>query len=745
MGAGAPESILFDRMSVGGSIKRFLSAECRPSTTLAFTFLPWLAAVFEISGINAALNLIGYAALVSLVGYAIIGFALPASARRQALVLVPAAGVLSVSSIGGIWLRLGLPLAWVPALWLALAVAALPILWSDRPLFTQKSVSYGASIAALSLLVCAIFFYPAARRDAVLRRDGSYNWIYVDTQYFHSLAADIASGDRPPRAPGDSAVELRYHFAAYSPSEAISHLTGLDLGDAFARVTRGSSFWALLLSVFGLGTLLSRKANGGSFGGIMAVAGLFFYGSLLSLFTDAYNSSGYVTGAILFKIPEVDVVADGGPFAHLILGHSMLHGLNAVSAVLGLCLLQEEAAPVAVWRRVVLVLLPALTIPVNSVASLYCLGAVCVLLFWARLDRASSWLLIGLTFLLYYGAWKIMDYSHAPDTAVAAMNHHPYLLWWSVAIEFTIGFGFRLVGFCWISQPLRRPFAFLVLAGSCGLLLFFLSLQLEGNERYGLYYLQALFSVFAFSRLTPDFWQRAKRIQWVSEWLGTATIALAILAASGILIALFAHFKHHPTNITYFHTKIAVTVLAFALLFGTSALARRSQMFAAASSAVLMGVLFVGFLAWITPWLNYAMGRARKDITLTAGEVQGLVRLKEASAQGELFATNKHAVDSLVTNRERSYAYGTLASRPVLLEGYLYHGVVDLPDFKRLLSDNDQMFTTTDGATLHHLAAAYHVQWLVARPGTDISVPKPLPAWLHELQATGDLKIYKVE
>ena len=41
-------------------------------------------------------------------------------------------------------------------------------------------------------------------------------------------------------------------------------------------------------------------------------------------------------------------------------------------------------------------------------------------------------------------------------------------------------------------------------------------------------------------------------------------------------------------------------------------------------SAILMGVLMIGFLAWITPWLNFGMGRMKMDITISPGEVQGL-------------------------------------------------------------------------------------------------------------------------
>ena len=111
-------------------------------------------------------------------------------------------------------------------------------------------------------------------------------------------------------------------------------------------------------------------------------------------------------------------------------------------------------------------------------------------------------------------------------------------------------------------------------------------------------------------------------------------------------------------------------------------------------SAILMGVLMIGFLAWITPWLNFGMGRMKMDVTISSGEVQGLKRLGELAARDERFATNKHDVDSSANKSGRSYAYAALSERPVLLEGYLHHTQSDSPAFKALLHDNDLIFTT---------------------------------------------------
>lgn len=596
------------------------------------------------------------------------------------------------------------------------------------------------------MLICAVYFLPGARNDAVLRHDGSFNWIYVDTQYNQSIAAAIKSGGSPPKDPGTATTDLLYHFGPYAPAAAISRLDGLNLGDAYARVTRGASLWALILSCFGLGTILSLKATGGRFGGIMSVAGLFFYGSLLSLFTNETNSSSHVTGAILFKIPGVEVPGQGGPFSHLILGHSVLHGLGAITAIMGLCLVQRERETANNWRGIILLALPALAVAVHSVAALYCLGVVGILLFWGRLGAVRSWLSIALMFCLFLAAWHIMGYGHAADAARTTINKDPGGYWWTVAVWFLIGLGFRIVGFRWISQPLRDPFSLLVLASVVGLLAFNLLLQFpHGEERYGMYFLQSTFSIFAFCRLPSGFWRGSERARWTTEWLRLATKGIIVLVVGALLMRIVVYATQGQAWIASFRLQILPGFLLVGLLVGMMVLMKRNRRFSTVASGILMVVLMIGFLAWVTPWLNFGMGRMKMDITLTTGEVQGLNRLGELAAPRERFATNKHSIDSVATDPERSYAYAALSERPVLLEGYSYRDVSALPEFKDLLRDNDLLFSTTNPETLRDLAKTWHVRWLVARPGTDIAVSRPLPPWLVEQQKCGALKIYRID
>jgi hypothetical protein len=723
----------------------FVHTDRQMPAVMGLVFLPWLAVVFLTAGAWAALNMVGYALIVLAAGYSVLCVALTGPARVGGVVLAPALGVLTISASSALWLRLGFPLIWLPALWLFLVAPGIIGLWFDRALWTQKTIAYGGTMVALSTLICLAYLLPSARNDAVLRSDGSFNWIYVDTQFNYAIAADIKSGDRPPKAPGTVTQELLYHFGPYVPAAAISRLDGLDLGDSLARVTRGASLWALVLSCFGVGTLLSLKCTGGRFGGIMSVPGLFFYGSLLSLFTDERNSSSHVSGAILFKIPGVDVLADGGPFSHLILGHSMLHGLIAITASMGLCLVSMERESASNWRELVLLTLPALAVPMHSVAALYCVSVVGILLFWKRLGSMRSWLLILLMLALFLAAWRIMGYSHAPDAVQATIKSHLTREWWPLSVCFLIGLGFRILGFRWISGSLKEPIAALVLASTFGMVLFSILFQLDGNERYGIYFLQSMFSIFAFSRLKHGFWHGAARIQWTEEWLRLARKGMILFALCALLIAVAAVLTNRHTGIDDFRVKILLTLLVVAVTAGSSALMKRSRTFSTAGSLIVMAILWVGFFAWITPWLNFGMGRMEMDVTISPGEFQGLNRLRKLDASGERFATNKHEVDSLAENRERSYQYGALAERPVLLEGYLYRGESKVAGFQSLLRDNDLMFTTTNPQTLREIAKAWHIRWLVARPGSDIALPRPLPSWLVQQQDCGDLRIYQID
>jgi hypothetical protein len=725
-----------------------LSSERGLPVTVLLVSLPWIAAMFYAPGIRGTLNFAGYAILVFAAGYGVVTLMLPAPTRPALWALAPAAGILAVSALTAFWARMGLPLLGALGLWVGLLAVGIWGLWRDRASWSKGTVTCGFTLAVLSALVCAVYFLPTARNNLVSRPDGSYSWKFVDAQHFHAMAASIKESGSPPKTPGTFTAELLYHFGPYAPAAAISKLDGLDLGDAVARVTHGASLWALVLSCFGLGTLLSRKATGQTFGGIASVAGLFFYGSLAALFTTAGTTTGHAARAMLFNVPGVQVLADGGPFDQLLVGHSVQHGLGAITVIMGLCLAATGCEPASAWRGIPLLVLPALAVPVNSVAALYCLGVVGTLLFWGRLWAVRSWLSITLMLCLFFGAWHIMGYGHAPDAAHAALNEHCIEQWWTLAVWLTVGLGFRIVGLRWISRPWNEPLSGLVLVTVLGLLAFALLLNLrDSNERYGFYFLQSLFSIFAFSRVTSGCWHGEERRQMTAEWLGLVTKTMAVFVVGAMVLRVAVRALHRDVWIASVSLQIVPGCLLILLLSGALVLMTRRRGWAAVGSTVFMGVLLVGFLAWVPVFVRYGLGTIRTGVTYPAGEVRGLRRLGEFMRPDERFATNKHALDSisLTPPYERSYGYSALAEHPVLLEGYLDRGENLLPGFDALLRDNDLLFTTTEPEMPRGIARTYGVRWLVARPGTDISLNRPLPSWLVEQHDCGDLKIYRID
>lgn len=728
--------------------REIISPESSVVVALGLGFLPWIAAVLVTAGAWGALNFLAYALIAVAAGYSVICVALPAAKRTETLVLAPSTGILAISALTAFWVRLSLPIVWSPLLWLALAAVGARGLWRDRNGWARIAVPNVVALSLLSSVVCAVYFLPSAYNDMVRLGDGSFNWRTIDSQHFHALAASIKESGTPPKSPGTATAELLYHFGPYAPAAAISRVDGLDLEDALDRVTRGAALWALVLSSFGLGTLLSLRASGTRFGGCMSAAGLFFYGSLMALFTGENSTSGHTSGALLFAIPEVVVRGDAGGFDYLLTPSALVYGLGAITAIMSMCLIEQERDSTLTWRIVALVALPALALPQNSVGALYCLGFVGILLFWTRLGERRSWLGIALMLCVFLGAWKIMGFDHSPDASDAAISLPLAREWWPVAVWFLIGLGYRIVGFRWIRRPLKDPVAAMVLASVVGLLSFYVLVHLrDQNEKYSLYFLQSVFSIFAFSRLTFGFWRNADRAYLMNEWNRPAAKGMIVFAAVGVLLCGFTVASHSHTGIAYFKMKLVVSILVLLLLSAIPALMRRNGKFPAAASALLVGVLTFGFLAWIPEWLWSGMDTLKHDVTYAPGEAQGLRRLGQLMAPTERFATNRHALDvkGNLPPIERSYGYSALSERQVLLEGYMSRGESKLPWFQPLLHDNDAMFTTTDPETLRDSAKKWQVRWLVARPGTDIALPRPLPAWLVEQRDSGDLKIYRID
>jgi len=184
----------------------------------------------------------------------------------------------------------------------------------------------------------------------------------------------------------------------------------------------------------------------------------------MSLFSNEANSSSYVAGAILYKIPGIEVLGDGGPFSHLVLGHSLLHGLVAITSILGLCF-DRIGGRIAFYMA----------------SSWFCLlrrsryhQFRCCLIHrleqWVYFCFGTSWGLRGLGYRFFLccasfsqrgGSWDSLTPLIA---AGAAIKQHILWQWRTIVISFLVGLGFRISALKWISKSFSDPLSVLVLA-----------------------------------------------------------------------------------------------------------------------------------------------------------------------------------------------------------------------------------------------------------------------------------------
>ena len=181
----------------------------------------------------------------------------------------------------------------------------------------------------------------------------------------------------------------------------------------------------------------------------------------------------------------------------------------------------------------------------HLVAALYCVGVASILLFWGRLGSVRPWLSILLMCCLFLGAWVIMGYNRSSDAARDDPQSQPGLVFVDAGGLVHGWPGIPDYGLSLDLQPLERP-AFPTGHCQCRGTLGVepLTQFRHGGERYGIYFLQSIFSVLAFSRLTSRFWRRDERAKWAAEWLSVATKGMIFLVAAAVLLRIAVYAVH---------------------------------------------------------------------------------------------------------------------------------------------------------------------------------------------------------
>jgi hypothetical protein len=608
------------------------------------------------------------------------------------------------------------------------------------------------SLVPLSVIIALLYYLPGAIRDAVYQPDGSFNWMFVDTQYFYAIASSVKSSIGVPRLPGTSFVYLNYHFGPYSIAGALSAALGIPLGDALVRVVRPIALISLILSTCAAGRFIGRGVGREASGGTFAVVGVFFYGAFTSLLANPLFEH-LTSGNLLSELPNL-IPSSGGLFAHLILGHSLVHGLNALLVLLLIMLAKLQTPEVSFFNPDPSMFGPAIIFPSSILLGFAFSGLYVVMFFWfgVRYKRTLLTLAIAIG-AAFYSAW-VMGYLTTLSTGHMvgfAPEQTMQTKLFSALAWFFIGLGVRVYAFTKLKNPFRDPVSAAVLILFSGLVATSMFIP-DYDARYGFLYAQGILGVFTFAWLSVPVYA-AFEGNWpevfseVNKFIRVVCIASMVFLSCAVVVYAFSdkhgsHFGEYSISImrtAKYSLKILLLSAASLFLF------HRSRKFKVLITACMISVYMLGFTAWVTDWMDYGLGRLKRDVTISKGEVHGLEVLRKISGKDDIIATNQHSLPDLKTNRpNRSYAYGALSERPVLIEGWEYSSVKNTPMFNKIFGENELIFTSDDGGLVKAIIDKYNIKYIVAKPGTTMNLATNPPVWLSEIPNTGSLKIYAV-
>ena len=608
------------------------------------------------------------------------------------------------------------------------------------------------ALVPLSLIIALLYYLPGAIRDAVYLPDGSYNWMYVDTQFFHAVASSVKSSIGVPRMPGTSTIDLTYHFGPYGIAGILSEALDISVGDALVRVVRPIALLSLLLSAYAAGRFLGRGIGREATGGILAVAGLFFYGSIVS-FLDNPVFTGLTNGNILSETPLL-IPSYGGIFAHLVLGHSQVHGMNALLVLVLVLFAKLQSPDKRNFNPDISALGPAIIFPSSILLGFASLGLYAVLFLWFGRQYKRTLLTVGIAVCAAILSAKTMGYIGALSSGnliSVAPSETMLSKLLSAFVWFYLGLGVRVYAFTKIRNPFQDHVSATLIILFTGLVATSMFIP-DFDSRYGFLYAQGVLNIFSFAWLTSPLHAAIDR-NW-SEVFSEVQKVIRIVLISGVVFLICAitfHFIYR--NIysdssdmslsairTIKYSSVLVLFSAVGLL-----LFNKSGIWKPLLTTCMICLYSFGFTAWVTDWENYGLGRQKKDITMSKGEVYGLEVLREVSHKGDMLATNQHSLSLQNQNKvNRSFGYEALSERPVFIEGWDYSSIRNTETFKNMLKDNELIFTSNDAASIKSVIDKYRIKYIVAKPGTDLDISNALPHWLTKIENTGSLNIYSV-
>jgi hypothetical protein len=678
-------------------------------------------------------------------GYLVLRAFLPKDLHGDLLLLAPAAGLIVAGGGAFLAAQHGLPLKGVlggclllglPGLWLA----AKPIArcWS-RP------ITYGVTITATVIAIILIYFLPVSLRDAVVTSGGEFQWIYVDDSYHQSIVSMIATGAHPVPSPGLSAQPLAYHFGPQALAATLVQVVGMNAGDAYVRVLRMIGIASLVCAVSAFGFGIAPHPKRANLSLILALCFTFFVCSAYEVFAMHYDSGGHMPAHVPHLSLQLGSLFSLDMYKETVMMGSGLWGITTLFVSAALLIRGRDGGIRSDSFCGAECLLAPLGIGLNTLAGISACGVIAgayLLLGWKRW-QTYLWIagMTALCFLVTRGPTQGLATSIG---GIASPGQIPQkmvdiLVWMTFTLLALKGLAY--LTFLYGNKKIVVSLALFTL----GWIPFYMVIQVYmSNQVYAMVFLSSLVGAYAAGPATY-LWMRIRGDSAISNH-STDTIvnlfkkvfwpAVAWGVVTLLMVGLFQR--------TAF--RVGVTLgLVILLLVGFFLLGAWQAGPASAGRRLALGVfgaLFVASaLGSVAIAAKLGWNGLGTTISLDAGRVRSLAKLRQATANNALIATAHHTVPQLLVDSTRCYEYGALSGRRVLLEGWLFREN-SFPTFLRIRSDNDTLFATTSAEQAAMIVRKYGVTHIVTEPSEPLHFETS--GWLRRLDNVGTLGLWEV-
>ena len=677
----------------------------------------------------------------------------PANRSAGSALLALPVGLTVFGGLAQMGHHLGLP-AW--PFWLFALVLALPGLGLARYLLRGRwfaPVSYGWLYLAAILLVCLVYYVPKSQQDSVRTEDGGVRWIYPDSA-FHEAIAAVLPLDAPLKNPGFFSADLPYHYGRHALAGWLVSLFAVTAGDGLARILHMLGLAAVALSGIRLGQATARSHQERPLAGLMAVLLLFFLPNFTSVFLNEGDSCARHPQTILPRCAatnELPMAVADGYFGHFLGGGSTLWAAVVALAVAALLSQPNEGAA---QTRNDLPFLPLAVsvfgLALNGVAGIACASVVAG---WALLSN-RNWrgiAFVAASVAIFRAGQHLTGLSQAgAGIAWIGLGGMAFALARGVLCAFFLLLSFRslcLLEMAWGTRKSKTVLVLFVLA-NCGLYeLFFL-------EGYPIQILAVVLSGYAAAPLASIVeslhdggasWSHA----WAAMMLCFKRYSLGILIVAGILLppSWYPFLRHRSSESIYgFSVLMPGVMFVAALLYVVLGRALKNGWTPRPGYAVAIGslLLLISASAVVRDELNQVFDRLGNSIALDGGRVRSLDFARDCPELGSFAATTHHDVEA-AARPERSYGYAALSHHYMLLEGWRYGGVSDLPMFETVVDDNRRLFATKDASEARAITEKYGITHILLEPGQSLGFEFANSGWLHAVSNPGTLTILAVQ